>query len=823
MITGLLRRQYGWFGARLYRKYVLIIGLLVAGALLFSGGLNIFFTYQDKLDSISDLEREKAYFAASNIESFMGDVQNQLERATQVEYEDSDAGIAAREADYLALANRVPAITELGYWNSAGQERFMMAQFGRETFTSDSPLSVEDILAGAKSAGIFNGPVYFDNDSVQHMTIGISESGSGSGVLIAEVNLNLLQVIISKSSLNDAGLVYVVDANGFIVAHPSQEYVSGRTNVFHLPQVQSAIKNNSSNNSPTTRASIHDNPVTIEKDLDGKSVLATSLPVSNLGWSVLIEHPQSEAFASLQAPIIRSSVLLIVGLVLAIFISLLLAKKMVAPVVSLRNAVNELNPQPIDPESQDDSALSYAGDELASLGSAFVLMSDQINEAHSTLESRVEQRTEELVLANNNLESEIAARQDAEKMAFMLQRAMEYSPNAVLITDTQANIEYVNLKFSEVTGYTSDEIIGKQPSILQSGRTSREKYQRLWETVTSGGEWSGELYNKRKDGKFYWSSEKILPIKDTEGKITHYLAVEQDVTEQKKAEEEAKVANQGLADLNRTLEQMVNERTSDLQQANNRLIEAHDQLVRTEKLAAIGELSAGVAHDLRNPLGAIKNAIYYLNAKLATGELAKENPRIPEFLRIIDEEVGNSNRIITDLMDFARISSPTFSPADLGTLVQDCLGKLELNEGVYVNIQDGHHEDLMQVQADGRQLHRVFQNLIQNAQDAMPDGGVITVSIKEEGGFAAVSISDTGEGIKHDFLDKIFDPLFTTKTKGTGLGLAVCQQIVSKHGGLIEVKSRQGVGAMFKVRLPISAHHLGADQISEAEVIHASP
>ena len=131
-----------------------------------------------------------------------------------------------------------------------------------------------------------------------------------------------------------------------------------------------------------------------------------------------------------------------------------------------------------------------------------------------------------------------------------------------------------------------------------------------------------------------------------------------------------------------------------------------------------------MAHDLRNPLGAIKNAIYYLNGKLLNSEPAIQNPRIPEFLKIIDEEVEHSNKIISDLMDFARISTPTFSPADLGAMVQECLSKIEVVEGIYINVLDNHHDESLQVQADGQQLDRVFQNLVLNAQDAMPNGGV---------------------------------------------------------------------------------------------------
>lgn len=772
MIPACVSWLFTWMGARLFRKYVLITGSLVVGALLVSGGLDIYFTYQDKLNSISDLEREKASIAASTIDLFIGDVQRQLERASLVEYEAGSAGIALRDKDYRALINRVPAIHDLGYWDLDGQEQLMIAQFGGETFASDSPVPIEHILIEARTNGAFNGPVYFDDDSIQHMTMGISETTSGNGVLIAEVDLSVVQVIISQSSLSDSGLTYVVDSEGCIVAHPSNELVMQQTNVSHLSQVSDAIDSGSDSNRQASRA-----PVSVEQSLDGQSVLVTSSPIRSLGWHVLVEQPRSQAFASLRAPIIRSLLLLVAGLVLAVLTSMILVQKMVAPIIKLKEAADRVGSGSLEQVDVN------TGDELESLGQAFNRMSAQIRDSHATLEDRVELRTKELAKANANLENEIAEREKAERISFVLQRAVEHSPTAILITDTEANIEYVNPKFTEDTGYTLDEAIGKDPRVLQSGLTNREKYSRMWDPIKAGGQWEGELYNKKKNGEFYWSSESILPLKNENGQTTHYLALEHDITAWRKSEEEATLANQRLAEVNATLEQRVADRTSDLQHSNNRLIEAHYQLVRTEKLAAIGQLAAGVAHDLRNPLGAIKNAIYYLNGKLLNLEPVIENPRITEFLKIIDDEVEHSNKIIGDLMDFARITTPTFVPADLGTMVQDSLSKIELREGTFINIVNGYHADSLEVQVDGQQLHRVFQNLIINAQDAMLDGGVITVRTTQNDGFAEVAITDTGEGIKPENINKIFDPLFTTKAKGTGLGLAVCQQIVSKHGG----------------------------------------
>ena len=219
-------------------------------------------------------------------------------------------------------------------------------------------------------------------------------------------------------------------------------------------------------------------------------------------------------------------------------------------------------------------------------------------------------------------------------------------------------------------------------------------------------------------------------------------------------------------------------------------------------MAALGQLAGGVAHDLRNPLGAIKNAVYYLTKKLSASELAQSDPRIGEFLQIVDEEVEHSNQIIADLMTFARVGTPSLSPTNLGKIVDNALSSMEVRENVHVVKQFA--PDLPDVLADGEQLYRVFMNLAVNAQEAMIDGGQLTISTGRVDGVAEIAFSDTGIGISHKDMKKIFEPLFTTKTKGTGLGLAISQQMVSKHGGTLEVMSKPGEGTTFTVRLPLN-------------------
>ena len=250
-----------------------------------------------------------------------------------------------------------------------------------------------------------------------------------------------------------------------------------------------------------------------------------------------------------------------------------------------------------------------------------------------------------------------------------------------------------------------------------------------------------------------------------------------------------------VEDANNNLEARVQERTRELR-------DAQDQLVRSEKLAAIGQLAGGVAHDLRNPLGAINNAIYYLKKKLGPSDIAQSNPRISQFLQIAEEEVEHSNQIISDLMTFTRVDVSSLSATNLAEAVDNALSTMEIHDNVRIVKQLDPH--LPEVMADGEQLYRVFINLANNAQDAMADGGELTINTRRVDGYAEVGFQDTGSGISEDVMKKIFEPLFTTKTKGTGLGLAVCQQIVMKHSGSIQASSTPGEGSTFTVKLPLN-------------------
>jgi signal transduction histidine kinase len=260
--------------------------------------------------------------------------------------------------------------------------------------------------------------------------------------------------------------------------------------------------------------------------------------------------------------------------------------------------------------------------------------------------------------------------------------------------------------------------------------------------------------------------------------------------------------NGQLEEANRLLELRVAIRTNELKEANDQVLEMQEQVVNNEKLAAIGELSAGVAHDLRNPLGAIRNGVYFLNKKLRASEFAKNEPRVGEFLAVIDERVTHCDKIITDLITFARISKPCYSETRVLVAIDSALIGVTLPDNV--SLVKRCDEEEPKVRADREQLQRVFSNLAQNAYEAMPEGGVLTIGIESVDSTMRVSFEDEGEGIKEEEIGRVLDPLFTTKIQGTGLGLAVCHQIISNHSGSLEVSSVLGQGSTFTVVLPIN-------------------
>ncbi|MFC1945116.1 nitrogen regulation protein NR(II) [Chloroflexota bacterium] len=355
----------------------------------------------------------------------------------------------------------------------------------------------------------------------------------------------------------------------------------------------------------------------------------------------------------------------------------------------------------------------------------------------------------------------------------------ENAADALIVFDLGPRVQSLNRKAVELYGYEAKEIIGKKFQALLP-----VEQQVGWKDITSQLLTTGvaryETEALSKDGTAIPVEVNNALLQDGQGDIVGTLVIARDTSERKRMEREKE--------------------------------EAQERLLRHERLSAVGQIASGVAHDLRQPLTVINNSIYLLKRWLEDAE-----GKMSEHLEILGKEVSIANGIIGDMLDFARPRELFAERLEIGPLLREALSRATVPEGIEVIMEVDEPAPIM---ADSRRLGQVFLNLISNAIQAMPVGGSLIVSASQRDGFLKVDFRDTGIGIPRENLEQIFEPLFSTKTKGSGLGLATAKQIVESHGGAIEIRSRgKGKGTAFTIRIPLAGEmprHEGKSQLSHS-------
>lgn len=340
--------------------------------------------------------------------------------------------------------------------------------------------------------------------------------------------------------------------------------------------------------------------------------------------------------------------------------------------------------------------------------------------------------------------------------------ALERSGDSVVITDRNGHIRYVNPAYEELTGYSTQEVLGKTPRILKSGKHPPEFYQSIWQTVLSGEVFHAEFVNRKKNGDLYVQEETIAPILDASGAIVGFISNGRDVTERRHIEKERSQAH---------------------------------------KMEALGRLAGGVAHDFNNMLTVV----------ISTCELLLDEDIGEAQHREIKTIKGAAERaagLTRQLLTFSRPTPDEMEPMDLAALIRGLEGMLGRVIGKHVTIEIRTDEAARPILGSKGQLEQVVVNLAANARDAMPEGGRLTLSVASGGTEAepttTLVVSDTGQGMSQDVLSRLFEPFFTTKspTNGTGLGLAQTHGIVKRHGGHITVQSEPSKGTTFNLTFP---------------------
>ena len=347
--------------------------------------------------------------------------------------------------------------------------------------------------------------------------------------------------------------------------------------------------------------------------------------------------------------------------------------------------------------------------------------------------------------------------------------------------DNNYRTVYANPQIVQMLGYSESELSGKNLDEFLD-ETNIEKTKHLLAKYTDGakgGQFECKL--KRKNNSWIYAGIVASPLKDDNGNAVGMLAVVSDITERKTLER--KVSN-----YSKHLKSMVELRTVQLKAAN-------EQLVKSERLAAIGELAGMVGHDLRNPLSAIKNATYYLKKKGTTISETQSK----EMLETIDKSIEHSDKIINDLLEYAREMHFELTKYDAHSLVEEALRMIQVPDRIQI-VNDVQEKTWIWVNSD--KMMRVFTNLIKNAIDAIPNKGTLEISSRQTEDNIAISFADTGMGIPEETLQKLFTPLFTTKAQGMGFGLAICKRIVEAHSGSIKVETEVNKGTTFTITLP---------------------
>ncbi len=383
--------------------------------------------------------------------------------------------------------------------------------------------------------------------------------------------------------------------------------------------------------------------------------------------------------------------------------------------------------------------------------------------------------------------NEEALRSSEEKYRELVENAR----SIILKQDMKGRILSINEYGEEFFGFPEKELIGKgvvgtiAPKTESTGRDLGTLIEDIYAHPESYANSVNE--NTKKDGTRVWVHWSNNVAKDTGGEPI-ILSVGTDITDRKIMEED-------LKRYSTKLEEMVKERTRELNESNR-------QLLKAERLAAIGSVAAQVGHDLRSPLTAVRTDLFYLQNVLPE----RERRKLQGVLKSMDESLVHANGIIADLFDFSKKTKLKMKELDLGRVVRSALRQVSVPAHVRIVTKPFPEAP---VSGDSTYLVRIFQNIIFNAIDAMPKGGTLTIGMVVHQRTVVLSFADTGQGISKENMGKLFTPFFTTKPKGTGLGLAICKRLVEAHRGTISVDSEPGKGTTFTLTFPISWHPSG--------------
>lgn len=568
------------------------------------------------------------------------------------------------------------------------------------------------------------------------------------GLIVANISVDYLYTVLSKVDLPADGYLMVVDQDGKIIYHPDRKKIA---TAYDLP----LPLNNLSRLTSSTSV-----------ELNGRDMSLNHVQSSQTGWHILSLVP-SRALAAQSSSIGAVTLLAILVSLLLVIISVTATSRTV--VLPIQNIITSFKKYQKGDLDLDHQLPPHGKDEVAELVQWFNTFIDAL---------KLRQQAEkDLKLAKADLEK-------ANLTLKKLSQAVEHSPMAVIIADATGKVEYINPKFTEMTGFSHQDISDWTLKNCLRDDQHQLDYSRVLKTVYEGQDWRGEIQNKRKDGSLYWEAVTISPVMTERGKVTNLVVIKEDVTSLKYSEE---------------------------------------ALRRMQKMEAVGQLTGGIAHDFNNILSIIQGNLTLLQRQLAGDDHAQKR---------IENALSGTVRgadITKKLLSFSRKEAHQTSTVSICSQLAnlEALISSSLTAAIEVNISID--PDLWAVKIDAGDLEDAILNLVLNARDAMPDGGTLTIQASNKtlgngfvkrnpeakpGNYVMILVSDTGTGMTRELKERILEPFFTTKApgKGTGLGLSMVYGFVQRSSGHLDIRSEIGEGTSFRIYLPKAQQSEGFDQ-----------